>query len=79
MIPTSEMVHNTEQSAGYKLLKAKYEREFNRHVNLVRTSAKSGKPIDGSYSCGWADALEWVLNLPSQITKESIAQGDKNA
>lgn len=79
MIPVSEMLQAIEGSQGYKLLRERYEREFSRNANLVRTAAKKGAPVDGAYACGWADALEWVMKLPSQIVKESVAQGDKNA
>lgn len=79
MIPISEQLHQTEQTAGYRVLKERYEREFSRNVNLVRTASRKGAPVDGAYACGWADALEWVMKLPSQIVKESVAQGDKNA
>lgn len=77
MIPISEQMFALKSTAGYKKMIELIEIEFGRHTNHVRKAAKDGKPIDGAYSCGWADALEWVGKLPELISKQATAQEEK--
>lgn len=77
MIPLTEQMFAMKQTAGYKKMIELVEAEFVRHTKHVRKAAKDGKPVDGAYSCGWADALEWVGNLPEIISKQSAAQEEK--